>query len=341
MRYIKDGLVDKELQLRLHKSLEIINSRKIIKLKKYYKYYKNFSYTFNNDKFIYNGLENKNIKKKFYTSSSTIIKHPIKDEKFILNIRCVNYRRFNNTNSSASNNDIIITINHTLILDKFFNVIGRFINIPLLVNKPFNGVEDIRLFNHNNKIYYIGSVYDNGNIKISSSEYTIGDDYIYNIINPTFKTEFKNEKNWVFFENNNKELFIIYKWSPIYICKINYINNTLELIKDVISPKLFMNYRGSTNGVNYDDKIWFIVHSQNNLDLNNIKHYTHSFVVLNNDLSIYGYTNEFTFENYLIEFCIGMTIRNNNFIITYSTLDCTCKLCVLSCEYIKSILHIL
>ena len=55
---------------------------------------------------------------------------------------------------------------------------------------------------------------------------------------------------------------------------------------------------------------------QNNL--NNIKYYTHSFVVLNNDLTIYGYTKQFNFEKYLVEFCIGMTTRNNNFIITYN-----------------------
>ena len=36
------------------------------------------------------------------------------------------------------------------------------------------------------------------------------------IITPTFKTDFNWEKNWVFF-NNNEDLYIIYKWKPLFI----------------------------------------------------------------------------------------------------------------------------
>jgi hypothetical protein len=97
-------------------------------------------------------------------------------------------------------------------------------------------------------------------------------------------------------------MFVIYKWYPIYICKIDYDNNTLNLHKTVNVPNEFHNFRGSTNGVLFDDKIWFIIHSQDNF--NNKKHYYHRFVVLNKDLTVYGYSKMFKLEAYVIEFCI-------------------------------------
>ena len=60
-------------------------------------------------------------------------------------------------------------------------------------------------------------------IKIVSGIYDINDTkLIPNIITPSFHTNNNWEKNWVFF-NNNGDLNIIYKWKPLYICKINYL----------------------------------------------------------------------------------------------------------------------
>lgn len=322
-------------------SQEIKNLLNIKKLTKNIIYFKDFSYSFSDKDIILfnkNNPNGKDIPSLFYSSSSSIIKHPIYEDRFILNIRCVNYRLFKNTKSTLTTSTSIgFTINHILILDKYFCPIGRFINKPSILKNTYVGIEDIRLFLFNNKIYYIGSIFNSqtGNIQISSDEYILGENYKTNIIIPSFRTEFKNEKNWVFFENKD-EMFVIYKWSPIYICKINYEKNELNLVRQINSPESFKNFRGSTNGVLWDNKIWFIVHKQNTL--NNIKYYTHSFVVLNKDFTIYGYTDNYNFESYLIEFCIGLTTRNNNFIITYSTLDSSCKLCVLSGEYIKGLL---
>jgi hypothetical protein len=308
---------------------------------KNYIFYKNFSYKFiDNDIILFNKNNNngKNIPALFSSSSSSIIKHPNYENRFILNIRCVNYRLLKNTKSTLDTSvSIGFTINHILILDKYFCPIGKFIDKPIISKNKYVGIEDIRIFNFNNKIYYIGSAYDDktDSIKISSDEFQIRNKYNYNIITPSFKTEFKNEKNWVFFENNN-EMFVVYKWSPIYICKIDYNTKSLNLINKIIAPESFNKFRGSTNGVLFDNKIWFIVHSQN--EFKHVKYYTHNFVVLNTDLTIYGYTNSFNFGNKLVEFCIGMTTRNNNFIITYSTLDSSTKLGVLSCNFINSLL---
>ena len=313
----------------------IRNSFKYIKLNihKNCLIYKNLSHNFK--KFI----EKKNTY--FNSSSSSIIKHPTITDSFLMNIRYVNYTLDVNGRSNIGNNNGI-TINRICVLDKFFNIIHSIYLYPENYNIKFSGIEDIRLFNLNNEIYFIGSSYNEkiDKIQIVSNKYKLHDtNYSPLFITPNFKTNFNWEKNWVFFENNSKPL-IIYKWYPIYICEINYENQKLNLIKTIQNlPIIFNNFRGSTNGVIYNNKIWFIVHQQNNID-NDIKSYVHNFVVFDNNMNLLGYSESFKFENKLVEYCIGMELTyRNNFVITYSTLDSTSKLIVFSPEYVNSLIN--
>ena len=140
-------------------------------------------------------------------------------------------------------------------------------------------------------------------------------------------------------EDANEELFIIYKWYPIQICKIDYDKKELNIVKEIKVPDIFYNFRGSTNGVSFNNKFWFIIHSQNKIDEKN--HYFHRFVVLNKDLTIYGYSEMFKFQNYIVEFCVGMELTyKNNFVVTYSTLDSTTNLCVILVKTIEKLLII-
>lgn len=301
-------------------------------------YFKNLSFRYKQN---FNSLTSKKIiPNKFNTSSCSIIKHPNFHDRYIFNIRCVNYKlNFLGHSSIVSDKYTCLTSNIIIITDLNFNILYKNIFHPEILDIPYIGIEDIRLFNFNGKIYYIGSSYDKitNKIRITSSEYNLHENYKLNFITPSFYTNFNWEKNWVFFENNN-EMFVIYKWSPIYICKINYNNNSLNLIKKIDVPSEFLNFRGSSNGLLFDNKIWFIVHSQ--IEFNDKKHYYHRFVVLNNDLTLFGYSKMFKFENYLVEFCIGFELSyRNDFIITYSTLDSTSKLIMVSSDTIYTLIN--
>ena len=274
------------------------------------------------------------------SSSSSIIKNSLNVEECIINTRMVNYKLDNRGNSNIGDKKCI-TVNKIDILDKNFNIIKSKYLLPSNLNKKYVGIEDVRLFNNNNKMYYIGSYYNSNNkkIQIVSNEFNINENFIIKIITPAFKTSFNWEKNWVFFDNNG-ELNIVYKWSPIYICKINYEENKLNLVKSIESlPAIFDKFRGSTNGVLYDSKIWFIVHQQNIIS-NNLKSYEHNIVVFDKDMNLIGYSDTFKFEDVIVEFCIGMEITHDNkFVITYSTLDSTSKLAVFTPEYINSLIN--
>ena len=319
---------------------KIQKQKKIIIIKKYFNtinsniiknclYYKNFSFNFHyNNEF-------------FNSSSPTIIKYPKLENRYIINIRIVNYKLDSLGKSSLVNNKGI-TINKIYLLDKMYNPIFSKYLYPYncSTNNKFIGIEDIRLFNFKNEIYFIGSHYNESNdlIEIVSNKYTLGENYQLTTIKPTFQTDFSWEKNWVFFENNDS-INIIYKWYPIYICEIDYINKNLNLKKSLNNiPKFFKSFRGSTNGVNYNDKIWFITHCQKDI-LNDNKAYIHNFVVFDKNMNLIGYSKPFNFENKLVEFCVGMELTyNNNFVITYSALDSSSKLIVLNPNYINTLI---
>ena len=274
----------------------------------------------------------------FNSSSASIIKHPNIKDTFIINTRIVNYSldKMGKSNSSGK----CVTINKMSIIDKFFNEVSFKYLFPENYDAKYVGIEDIRLFNFKDEIYFIGSYYNQANnkVQIVSNKYILGEKYNPLIINPTFITSFNWEKNWVFFNNNNDEINIIYKWDPIYICKIDYNKKELNLVKEIGNlPSIFSKFRGSTNGIEYNDKIWFIVHQQNTV-IYETKNYLHNFVVFDKNMNLLGYSNAFNFENKLVEFCIGMILYNNNFIITYSTLDKTTKVVVFSPEYVNSLI---
>jgi hypothetical protein len=135
-----------------------------------------------------------------------------------------------------------------------------------------------------------------------------------NFIKPSFNYQ-EVEKNWVYFDSHGK-LQIIYKWYPLQICEIDENNKNLNLIKEIDMPPFFKNARGSTCGLHYNDEIWFISH----FNLNG--YYSHFFVVFDKNMNLKKFSENFYFEGYKIEFCIGFCVDDNeNFIIPYSIND--------------------
>jgi hypothetical protein len=296
-------------------------------------FYKNFSYRFINS---YNG-EFFN----FNSSSASIINDPNNAGGYILFVRAVNYRMDESGNSTNFNKQTV-SKNRIIFLDSFFNV-KNVINLKTVFTKgPYIGLEDVRLFNFNNRVFYIGSYFnkEKNAIQVASNYMDINSNELRPIgITPSFQTNYHWEKNWVFFKYKN-DINIVYKWKPIYICKINFQTQKLDLLetKDNV-PEFFNKLKGSTNGVEYDDKILFITHIHRNRDSK--RQYVHNFVLFDKNMNLLGYSDPFNFEMRLIEFCTGMTYneRKGNFVITYSTLDKTTKLLVLTKSYIESILH--
>ena len=112
------------------------------------------------------------------SSSSSIIKNSLDSEQYIINTRIVNYK-LDNEGKSDIGYKKCITINKIDILDKNFNIIKSKYLFPNNFSKQYIGIEDVRLFNNNNKIYYIGSYYNSNNkkIQIVSNQFNINEDF--------------------------------------------------------------------------------------------------------------------------------------------------------------------
>ncbi len=181
------------------------------------------------------------------------------------------------------------------------------------------GLEDIRLYNNNNKdaIYFTGNRgINDGTMEVQTGNIDINNAYI-NAQFIKIPNQKRIEKNWVFHDFTH----IIYSWSPLTILQ----KNTVKTIKDV--PHFFQYLRGSTHGIQMpNDETWYICHTVSYMER---RKYYHICVVLDTKTcAVKRWTRFFKIEhrdNY-IEYLLGFLYlpEENTFLIGYSVNDaCT------------------
>ena len=195
------------------------------------------------------------------------------------------------------------------------------------------GLEDIRLYEFNNKIRFIAT---NRNFApINKNRMIIGD---YNI--ETLKYDnceiidspnnANCEKNWIpiiaknildILDTTHVEYFI-YSWYPMEICKINPETKQLESVKkyyNTINAPNFNRVRGSSIFIDVGDYLLGVVHFSDDIVPRN---YYHMLVALNkNTLCPIKYSQPFCFQHIGIEFCIGFWKQDNDYLFWVSKID--------------------
>ena len=286
---------------------------KIINTIKHFKKNLSFSFDYNIN----------NITIKFYSCNFSLVR---KKDNYLVNYRCVNYLTEPSFKFTGFNE--FITINVFIKYDKDFNILDKLIIPPYLnfLNKKhaFIGIEDIRLFNYNDNILFTGAISFDKYRSINNG-IMCGDYFEYLSKKISYVTCYKNrqtiEKNWVFFENEN-QLYTIYQWFPLTICK--FINSDKNKQNELVRTKeyninILNGMRGSSNGIHYNNEIWFITHKT--LCPNRTFH--HYFVIFDLNMNLLRISEPFKFENYIREYCICFYIENNKIFIGYSTNDNT------------------
>lgn len=248
--------------------------------------------------------------------------------KHILNTRFLNYSIMENGNCDIDHpKDIIITKNYVSYLKDdftpfFFSEIQD-ISVRLPSNNCyFYGLEDIRLYSIGENIKFVAT-----NINYSPTGYNrmiIGEyDPImceYNnclVAFPPYDTVC--EKNWIPLVKDGEEYFI-YKWFPMEIGKMNYNNDTLEIVKryKIINP-LFHKVRGSSTFVDNGEYLVGVVHfSEETVP----RRYYHILVALDREtFQPMKFSDNFNFQYLGIEYCIGFTIKNGEYVFWISKMD--------------------
>jgi aryl-phospho-beta-D-glucosidase BglC (GH1 family) len=150
------------------------------------------------------------------------------------------------------------------------------------------------------------------------------------------------EKNWVLFTHKSN-IKVIYQWYPLTIGEfskntdVENTTTTFVTTNTIQTPAFFKRLRGSTNGVIIGDDIWFITHIVSD---ENRRYYYHIFVVLDKTTNeVKKYSSMFSFEKEKIEYTLGFAYmeQSEQFIIGYSTNDCTTQYMAISKKYIDNL----
>ena len=260
----------------------------------------------------------------YMPSSSSIIKYR---NDYLINVRCTNYKLIQGKYNTSQG--IINTLNCLVYSDINLNIkedkyIFKNINNPN-INSPVLGFEDLRLFEHNDKIYFIATQIEYS--PMLNNQMVVGE---YDIDNKTYKNfnyikspyDKDCEKNWLPVVVNN-EVNFIYNWYPLEIGKINE-KNELIIINKYDTPLFFSQLRGSVVPI-YDEinKVYYtLTHGVLFPDSNiSNRQYYHVLITLDINLKPLQYSPPFYFKKFNIEYCIGMTFNDNKFSFIFSQHD--------------------
>jgi tetratricopeptide (TPR) repeat protein len=230
------------------------------------------------------------------------------------------------------------------------------------------GIEDLKMFYDSsaNKILYMGTrPLPRGNgFAIESGTFVPNEgkmaSTLYSAFNGTMlynpKTNAHCEKNWVFFEDFEGKIKVVYEWNNQNGISIGDLSKEVSyrIMDQGLSAaqrqfvqthtidaknKLPREVRGSTNGVRVQDEVWFICHIVSHETTRN---YYHLFVVLDaTTYEIKRVSDVFKMSESTIEYVIGLTYfaSSDKFLIGYSTMDSTSNYLMLERSMIVDKLH--
>ena len=245
----------------------------------------------------------------FIASTPSIVSY---NDGYILNIRFVNYKI--NPDGTYPWYKHIVSINKQLVLTNNFDITECAEICNESVDRAYIGIEDIKLFKYRDNIIYTGTNYNTGDhIGIVTGDYN----FKHTKVELKIKNQNSCEKNWVFIPGDN-QLRMIYKWHPLTIGTV--VDNELVITETRETPELFSLARGSTNGVLFNDEIWFLVHYVHQ-NTNQPRNYYHSFVVFDKNMKLLRYSLPFKFTTGEIEYSTGLIIEESRVIITHSVWD--------------------
>ena len=263
--------------------------------------------------------------------------------RYMLNIRFVNY--FLNSNGSYHfpvDDGKIVTVNKIYYLDDELNMVGNpRVLLPESNDLRYVGMEDMKPYynvynnsnSNNNSISFLGTCQNpiTKNISMGYGELDLEantSSMSYSVVNTSYNKDC--EKNWVFYGDNN----VIYQWNPLTIGKIVKMNEVtdknkkeevkkdnlfLEIIKQTPTSPFFQQVRGSSNGCEYEDEMWFLCHV---VEYCQPREYYHFFAVFNKDtMELKRWSHLFKFDGEKIEYALGLIVEEKRIIVSYSKWD--------------------
>jgi len=266
-----------------------------------------------------------------------------KNRRYILNARYVNYSiDSQGCYHMRSPDGHVKTKNGLLFLNEFYQPTEK---VKVLTEEfqahPSNieGLEDVRLFYHDNKLQFTASsknITATNKVVIVYGDYLIDQSRVENlrILEPPRPSDC--EKNWIYVPNSylksvpavahSSQPNFLFGWHPLQIGSIHLedaddvYHGQLKIHTVQNTPTIFTHFRGSSPLVEYDNKVYSVVH---HVKYCTPRNYMHAVVQFNKEtMKVERYTPLFCFRKTAIEYCIGFHIQNDTATFVFSENDC-------------------
>lgn len=304
------------------------------------------------DSSVYEGVYSKlllphyrpnDIPDEYISSSCSIIPFSKHDasKRFLLNARYVNYRiDERGCYHMQSPDGHVKTKNALVYLNEFYQptsypqfLIEEFEPYP----SNIEGLEDIRVFHHQGKLKFTASsknITNTGKVVIAYGDYELLPTpraKNIHVIEPPRPSDC--EKNWLYVPNSflthipsaKDRSNFLFGWHPIQIGSVipeeadTIYGGKLNIHTVQNTPSFFTHFRGSAPPVEYNKKIYVLVHHVKYCIPRN---YMHALVQFNYEtMKVESYTPLFCFRKTAIEYCIGFHIQDETATFIFSEND--------------------
>ena len=248
------------------------------------------------------------------------------DEKYIVNVRYVNYRiqpdgsYLMYQNGVLSRDHAVCTDNYSCVMNSKFSIVSPLQKMEIHDQAPrqshIRGLEDVRLFMQGGDLRYLATTMEysyNGKIRQHTGKYSVKTAAFIENSSLVPPTDTECEKNWIPYKNK-----IIYKWHPFQIGSIR--ENELVIESSQETPAFFSHMRGSSTLVDDGTYTWGITHC---VIYEQPRKYYHMVVKIDSATDkLIAYTHPFYFINNAIEYCLGFDKQGSKIYAFISQNDC-------------------
>lgn len=168
------------------------------------------------------------------------------------------------------------------------------------------GIEDLRLYEKNDKMYFTATSYHEfieQKVSIVHGEYDLESKSLTHCIGVNSPFNKECEKNWIHIPDTDE---FIYSWRPLRTGKI--IGNRYIYNREIDTPAFFEHFRGSASPMKLNDTFICLVHF---VEYCTPRKYYHCFVEMDKNFKPTKVSLPFYFTHSGIEYCISTSMIEN------------------------------
>ena len=273
----------------------------------------------------------------YVASSCSLV--PVKDGSgYLCNARYVNYQiddkgcyHMRSADGHVKTKNALVPLNQQFQPTEF----PRFVE-ESYERHPSNieGLEDLRLFYHENELHFVASSKDatpTGKVVMTMGKYDAEQARAYNVKVLEPPTPTTCDKNFIYVPNKYLDhkpdargrVNVIYGWFPLQIGSVipeeaDQHGGKLHIHTVQNTPTSWSHFRGSSNLVEYNDRVYCVVHYAKYCTP---RIYLHALIEFSKEMKVQRYTPFFTFRKMTIEYCLGLAIKNDTVTLLASEYD--------------------